>query len=193
MPKPKAKSTETKPLDIKNPDDNFPINQEKVTKPEKSGALCSVGLKLPNGLTLHLQHKITQPEARRDGTMGSAEMWVPDYSIEGVTLFGNAVPKGEQPRCLIVGGYAVTPNVSFDFMSAWMKQNQNLELVKNGLIIVHEKKSHVVGQAKEQAGHRSGLEAITPDSDPRIPRKKKKGGKEEAAITSGSADDEDGE
>lgn len=187
MPKPKkADAAPAAPMV-----DHFAANQEKVTKPGKSGALCSVGLKLPNGLSLRLQHQVVQPDPRRDGTMGTIQMWMPDYSKEEVILSGNAVPHGAQPKCLIVGGYAITTGISLDFMTAWMKQNKDLELVKNGLIIVHEKKSHLTGQANEQQSIKSGLEALVPDTDLRIPRKKKKNGKEERLVSSGYADGDD--
>ncbi len=97
---------------------------------------CTVALKLPNGLVLELPGRPT------------------------ITVRGFAVPYGVAPALSIIGGYALTPNVDADFFEEWLLVNENLELVKKGLIFAHAKASDASAQAREFAELRSGLEAL---------------------------------
>lgn len=151
---------------------NFARKQAGVAKPQ-GGHTVTVGLKIPNGIFLRLQVKNTVQRPTRDGGMVEITEWTPNYESDTYELYGNRVPFGETPRCLIVDGYAMTPGIPFDFWCAWREQNKDHDLVKNNLIIANERADMVADEAKDRGPtKRSGLEAIVPDKDLRIPKRK---------------------
>jgi len=89
-------------------------------------------------------------------------------------IAGNAAPHGMSPKAQVIGGYALTHNVPADFWEAWYDQNRDSEIVKNNIIFAYEKPAMTSGAAKEHRDARSGMERITPDTDPRVPKRKLK-------------------
>lgn len=128
----------------------------------------TVACKLPHGLQLQLYDM----EEGSEPVMGGGTKTVKRAVALGdsVKLNGVAVPFGKMPNYMIVGGYALTPNVDAQFFRRWMNDNQDSPIVKNKLILVHEDQVNVTDAAKDHDSVRSGLEPITPDKDPRIPR-----------------------
>ena len=128
----------------------------------------TVACKIPNGLWLRVFDQIEQHEP----VMGGGTRPVKKAILRGepVRVHGPATPFGEAPKCLIVGGYAHTPNVDADFFAKWLEQNADHDAVKNGLIFASEKRGYVEGESKASESRRSGLEPIAPGSDPRIPK-----------------------
>lgn len=169
--KPKAEST---PL-TQALSQGHDANVEKVSKPSRTGDTVTVGCKLPNGLVLQLQTRQMVRYPVMGGGFHEEEQMRPDPNLPSHTLFGNRVPFGAQPKCLVVGGFAMTPGIPADFMDRWMDQNKNLDVVKSGLIIVHSTTDRARGEATEKKNLRSGLEAIRPGDDVRIPKRAVKG------------------
>jgi len=130
----------------------------------------TVACKLPNGLKLQLYRQEEGYEPVQGGGTRKIVRHVP--VDEPVTVFGPATPVGQAPRTLIFGGYALTPNVSKEFMDEWLQQNQKLDAVKNGLIFVQKDTHAAQDQATEQKSVKSGLEPLHPDpkKEPRTPK-----------------------
>lgn len=153
----------------------FEDKMEQVAKPATTGETVTVGCKTPNGLVLQLQTKQMVRYPVMGGGFHEEEQMRPDPNLPTYTLFGNRVPFGEQPRCLIIGGFAMTPGIPRDFMDKWLSQNRQLDIVKAGLIMVHKTTDHARGEATEKKDLRSGLEPIRPGNDVRIPKRQVKG------------------
>lgn len=77
-----------------------------------------------------------------------------------IKINGPAVPHGQAPGYLIIGGYAITPNVPAAIATKWMMQNKDSDLVRNNLIFISDKADTVEKKAKEQKEIRSGLERL---------------------------------
>lgn len=160
-------------------------NQRRVSAPVHSGATVTVGCKIPNGIVMQLQQEEEVNLPVLGGGFKSVKENRPHPSAPTYTLFGNKTPIGHAPRCLIVGGFAMTPGLPKDFVVKWFDQNKNLDLVKAGLIIFRDTTDEARANAKEHSGLRSGLEAISPGNDPRIPKRPNKDGKFVDAIETG--------
>jgi len=155
----------------------------------KSGETVSVGCKLPNGLILRLQELVEIDYPIMGGGVKTVKEWRPHPTAPTFTVFGNRAKgaEGEEPPCLVVGGYAITPNIPKDFWDEWVKQNKDLEPVKQNLIFAHEKADNVRGISRDQKALVTGLEPIRPGKDPRIPKRRNpESGKVEDVITTGS-------
>ena len=87
----------------------------------------------------------------------------------GVPLMPNGQPK--EIDYLIVGGFALTPNVDADFWNEWVRQNKDHPMVKNNLIAAHVSEDSARSESRKMKDLRSGLEPLVPDTDPRIPRR----------------------
>lgn len=131
-------------------------------------ATTTVSCKIPNGLVLRIFRMIDGEEP----VMGGGVRVVKKAQLIGepVKVHGPATPYGEAPKCLIVGGYALTPNVDSEFFNMWLSQNADHDAVKNGLIFASEKRGYVEGEAKANEGRRTGMEPINPGNDARIPK-----------------------
>ncbi len=89
-----------------------------------------------------------------------------------VRLYGHNVPFGATPNYQRIGGYALTRNVSRDFMDAWIAQNKDSDLVVNGMVFINPTDADARDEAKEKRDIKSGLEPLKPDGDKRVPRRK---------------------
>lgn len=96
----------------------------------------TIACKLPHGLHLDLQR--------------------PGQPKERVTINGFTHPRA-------IAGFGITEGVSKEFFDEWMRQNKDLEPVKQGLIFAHAQAKSVVDQAKEKVNLKSGLEALDPN------------------------------
>lgn len=145
----------------------------------------TVACKLPHGLILRLFKQI---DIRVPVLGGGFQNEKRAQQIgESVTIKGNASPQGLSPEHKVVGGYGLTSGVDAEFFREWLKQNEDSDAVRNGLIFANEKAEHVTGQAKEQRALRSGLERIDVSKGTKDPRmlkgiKKFEGKEEEEAA-----------
>lgn len=143
-------------------------------------------LQLPLRLRLFKMVQKTQPV-----TGGSQDVKVAEQVGGDVLIRGAALPRGldaNRKGALhpeqLTGGYALTPNVDEDFWNEWLKQNRDLDIVKNNLVFAHGKSDHVHGQAVEREKQLSGMEPLEVGdegqkvTDPRVPR----GGRGSMAI-----------
>lgn len=149
----------------------------RVAKPVSTGETVTIGLKLPNGLILQLQSEQDVRFPVMGGGFHVEKQMRPDYSKPSYTLHGNRFPFGEQPRCLIVGGFAMTPGIPLDFWKLWREQNKDLDLVKSGLIFAQETADSARDEAKDKATLRSGLEPLSQKNDPRVDKRRDREGK----------------
>ena len=154
-----------------------------------AGAKVTVASKLPMALELQLCDKRTT-QVRNGNNSWNEEVFVKSGKI--VTINGTAYPAGQPPegmpdRPSMIAGAALTPGVDKAFWDAWLAQNKDTPMVKNGMVFAHEKIDAVKGKARDAKNVLSGLDPINPKGDRRMPRKLK--GKV-GSITVG--EDEDG-
>jgi hypothetical protein len=123
--------------------------------------VVTVACRMPNGLRLRIYDFIETYENVIGGGQRPFRKAVrrpkPDVVLKGFT-----VPYGVMPNQTVVGGYGLTHEVDADFFSEWMKQNAESDLVKNNIVIAHEKADVVVKRAKEHNDTKSGLEPLDP-------------------------------
>lgn len=149
--------------------------QQAGTKP-KSATHVTVACKIPAGLRLQLCHRVEFTENTMNGPRSAVRY---DRVGEQIIIRGPAAPIGQAPRGytppILVGGYALTPNVPADFWDAWLAQNKDSLMVRNRMVFAMPSANRAIGEAKEHAALRSGLEPLNPDGtgkdfDPRMPR-----------------------
>lgn len=119
-------------------------NQGPAGEPDKANSTKTVmvGCKLPNGLLCEL------------GKLG-------DPGYRSVLLNGSNAKLED-----VAGGFGLTPNVSEDFIRAWLKKHAHFEMVKKALIFIHQDRASAVDYAKDNAELKTGLEPLDPDSPP---------------------------
>lgn len=141
-----------------------------------AGTACIVASKLPMSLEMKLQEKRTRREYGRDGLHEVVE-WAfvgKAYKINGCNIPPVAAADGKRWPQMVNGGdqgVALTFNVPEDHCDEWFKQNKDLPPVKNGFIYKVKTIDAAKGKAKDLKGKLSGFEPLTPDSDPRLPKK----------------------
>jgi len=143
----------------------------------------AVACRMPNGLRLRL-YEFRDVEDQVIG--GGVRMRKQAHQSIKPGRPGEVVLKGfSQPigaiDSRIIGGYGLTYNVDAEFMSEWMKQNADSDLVKNHIVFSHEKVEIVEKKAMEHKRTLSGLEPLNTETtfrnnietqvDPRWPRK----------------------
>lgn len=112
-------------------------------KPETSnsaGSLCTVGCKLPHGLTVEL------------------------FAEDGKRVVWRQTLKGNNDS-RIVGGYGLTPNVPTAEMEEWIKRNAEHPAVVNGSIFMQTGGKSAESRAKEGRKLKTGLEPVHPIED----------------------------
>lgn len=123
-----------------------------------------VACKLPHGLRLRIQQQVdVQVPSLGSGTT-TVKQWV--ARPEEVVLKGVAHEFGQIPGHMTDGGYALTFGVNRDFFEAWMAQNKDTAIVKEGLVFAQETRESAVDQSVDQAEVRTGLEPLDPNKLP---------------------------
>lgn len=135
----------------------------------------TVGCKWPPGLTLRMFRMVELQEPVMGGGINRYQASQPtgiEVRIKGFAR-GIAATKSPLP---VTGEYALTPNVDAAFFRAWMEQNKDSDMVKNGLIFCHKSEHAARDMSKERHDLRSGLDPLNPKSpsnpkgDHRIPQ-----------------------
>src|SRR5260221_4670944 len=153
-----------------------PLQEDaRVTTRSATGTVV-VGCKLPNGLILQL----SQFEANTEPVMGGGHRDIQTGRKVGekYTVRGPAVKWGDIPRFLMVGGYALTSGIPEDFWNEWVKQNNDSDIVRRGLVVAFPKMEDVEAKCRENEKKLTGLEPIDP---PRLPIRGIEAAKEEMA------------
>jgi hypothetical protein len=133
--------------------------------------VVTVACKVPNGLILRLFKMVDFEEPVIGGGIRTSKRGQPDMSKPPVLVNGpGGIGFGHAPKCQIADGYGLTPNVDADFFAEWMRQNADLDAVKNRMIFAHEKQDTITKMARDNEKRRSGMEPIEPGSDPRRPK-----------------------
>lgn len=158
----KPKSNQPKPATPAAPAVHTPSKAKFVT----------VASKLPMSIEIQLCKPTT---ARQSGQFGSVveEVHVKHgaiHVIRGVSYpEGNKLPKGFPKRPNMIddekGGYALTPGVPADFWAAWLEQNKDTDMVKNGMIKAQPDLESLAADAAEHANADSGLGPMNPEMD----------------------------
>jgi hypothetical protein len=128
-----------------------------------------MGCKIPNGLICTLFEKRTQSEATLGGTR-SVEQYFP--TDKAFTLNGPGHPHNAGPGCQIANGFALTFGVPKDLADEWMRQNETLPAVRNGLIFCAKNRADSIDKSMSRKAQKSGLERVNtaeiPVLDPRL-------------------------
>jgi hypothetical protein len=127
----------------------------------------TVGCKLPNGFVIQAYQEDEYPEPVMGGGTRMQKRFIPVG--KAIKLNGNRQPFGVIPEYLIQGGYALTPGVDKDVWDSWYKHFKESDLIKNHLIVAHEK-GDTIGMAKAHKATTSGFEPLKQDGDPRMPK-----------------------
>lgn len=61
---------------------------------------------------------------------------------------------------VVIGGHGITEDVPADLWAAWLKENKDRDLVKNGFVFAHSNKKDVKAAAGEKTKTKSGTEPL---------------------------------
>ena len=138
--------------------------QQKATS-ENSGPTVTVACKLPHGLVLRVFDMIPTQEPVMGG--GYREVKIARELPQTYVVNGNSHPQNKAPKSPISGGYALTFGIPKDFWDRWLKENEQSDMVLNGLIFAHEKPDYVQDKAEDNETVTTGLERLNPDRLPK--------------------------
>lgn len=145
------------------------MGKKQISEPATTGETVTVACNLPNGLILRVFDMVNVRRARPGG--GFDEEPEARLAGEPFTLHGNRTSFGEEPKCKVVCGYALTRGVPKDLWDRWLEQNEDSDLVRNNLIHAHESMDEAADASEELDGTKSGLQPLNPGDDSRMPRR----------------------
>lgn len=139
-----------------------PIIQETHGASMSTGNTVTVACKLPHGLVLRLFDMVEGNEAVAGGGFKVIKRAQPRPEVVVLNGYltqhkGNPVPVASP-----MSSYALTHGVDKDFFDRWLSENQELDAVKNGLILAHG--SDTAGVARERKDTVCGMEPIDPSN-----------------------------
>lgn len=134
-----------------------------------SASTVTVACKVPNGLILRLGKMDETSVPVLGGGMRTEKVW--RYTGQKIDIKGpkRAVENGD-PESPIADGYALTFGVPADQMAKWMEDNADSDVVRNKLIVVHEKRAELKAMTHESRDTRTGLEPMSQTRDRRLPK-----------------------
>lgn len=151
--------------------------EEAAPSPVRSRDTITVACKIPNGIIIQNHELIDGFEPVFGG--GSRPIKTSRPIGNPIKINGSSRPLGSDPDAKrVIGGYALTYNVPKAEFERWLKDNEQLDMVKNKLIFAHVDPARVADEAKEFKSLRSGLEPLNTESrnpdktyvDPRMPK-----------------------
>lgn len=140
----------------------LPAHVEAALNALPESGTVTVACKLPNGLQMRLfDMKPTEELVMGGGVRTVHKAFLADH--DPVEIKGAAAPFGTP--ILLIGGYALTPNVDVQFYAEWLRQNSDSDLVRNRIIFAQDTRDRVEGQANDQAEILSGLQPLQRSED----------------------------
>ena len=116
----------------------------------------TVACKMPHGLILRLFNFQEVQEPLPGGGTKSVERAQPETGTVRIRGYLDKYDPSLPPVSK-VSSYALTPGVNKEWFEEWLDQNEDLDLVKNHLIFVHDE-----GMVREFEGTKNGLEPVDP-------------------------------
>jgi hypothetical protein len=148
-----------------------------------SSDTVTVGCKLPHGFILQLHEFQEYQEPVMGGGTRPVKRAVPVG--QKVFINGTAHPQNAAPRCLIVDGFAITPNIPAALWDKWSQDHADADVLDpdRPLLKAFRRRTDTEAWARESAGARTGQERLDPDALPDIgaPHKIQSNNKKEAA------------
>lgn len=145
------------------------MTQQPSQERNDAGAKVTVACKLPAGIIMRGFRPVKEREAVLGGGTREFDVYRPSGEMQEIN--GTASPHGKAPKCQIVFGYAITPNVNKELYDNWHSANKDSQMVKNNLVFAYERAEQIQGRARENEKAVTGFEMI----DPNDPGKKVKG------------------
>lgn len=68
----------------------------------------------------------------------------------------------------VVGGHGITDDVPADLWTAWLAENKDRDLVKNGFVFAHGDDKDTKAEAKEKAKTKSKTEPLVPPKNDEV-------------------------
>jgi hypothetical protein len=128
----------------------------------------TVACKYPPGVIIRGFKMVPRQEIIMGGQTRDIVEAVPTGEI--FVIKGPGAPFGQSPKAPVSSGFALTANVDAAVWEQWLAQNKDSELVRNGLIFAHAKPAELDAVTRANETRRTGLEPMTPDGDPRMPK-----------------------
>lgn len=119
----------------------------------------TVACKLMHGLTIRLFRWEDYQEQSQFGEVKQARRAV-EIAGTRVTIKGVNSLLSPEPRMPTSFAYALTTGVPEDIWSAWLAENKDADVVKNGLIFAAGSEERARDQGREQEAIRTGQEPI---------------------------------
>ena len=144
---------------------------------KRSTGFVTVASNNPTDLKLHVDRFEEEVELTQAGQRTVKRA----YPVEGseFTVIGTHKPWDGARKVDFVAGYALTRGIPAETWDAWLEQNQNTALVKNGVLFAYQNDADIRSAARDNKGNRSGLHGLDMSrpgkSDPRVPKKIEKG------------------
>ena len=138
-----------------------------------AGAKVTVASKLPMAFEMQACTKHEQ-KVKTGNTTWVEEVFSKSGKmavINGIAYPNGQAPEGFHDKPQMASGAALTFGVDKDLWDAWLEQNKDSAMVRNGLVFAHEKSESVKAKAREHKDLNSGLGPLTPDNDRRMPKK----------------------
>lgn len=125
-----------------------------------TGNTVTVACKMPHGLVLRLFDMVDSNEAVAGGGFKVVKRAQPRPEVVVLNGYLTQHKGSVVPIASPMSSYALTHGVDRDFFERWLQENQELDAVKNGLVLAH--KSDTAGVARERKDTVCGLEPINP-------------------------------
>jgi hypothetical protein len=123
----------------------------------KSAKTVTVCCKYPHGLLLRVFEMREVNVQTRNGTEKEKQAFQVGETIK---INGPIAPARQASIHEVAGGYAMTHNVPAEPMQEWMRQNADLDVVKNGLIFVAPSRGDGRDRAEEHADVKTNVEPL---------------------------------
>ena len=143
---------------------------ERVQKvPDTGNGKITVGLKWPAGIILRVYAMVDSGEMTPQGyrPIRVSQQLGPEVRLRGYyddvkQQFGDS----PTPIPSMPGSFALTHDVDADFMTLWLEQNKDSDLVKNGLIVVAKSGTDAASIVSERKELKCGVEPLDPAKPP---------------------------
>lgn len=140
----------------------MPETPTPASRPASGTDTVTVACKWPPGVILQPQVQVEEQEPYPNG-MRTVKVWRytgSRFVVRGpVVNVGAYKHVGELPEG-IVGGFKLNPGCPREVWETWLKQNQDSDLVRNGLIFAHSDYNYASDSARERREVLSGAEPI---------------------------------
>ena len=143
------------------------VRTNEVAAEATGGPTVTVASKLPMPLILQLHDKVMRMVPVLGGGSREEVFFQKRNGARTFVVQGCSFAQNKGPSQQLASGFGLTHSIPKAFWDEWLEQNDQSDMVRNGMIFAHTEMKSTTDQALDMENEKSGMERLDPQNLPK--------------------------